>query len=142
MAALVLDRPVPVMLAVYEAMLAEPSELLAIRRFGITADRFVIDCAGATVVGLEVGGELAGGMFFRNDRVHVGILPRHRAVWCRWFKRMLGIGFKLHGSPLRAFVGAGNKAAQRFVERVGCVELERGPLLVEYAVKKERMVYP
>lgn len=139
---LVIDKPVQVMLSIYEALLSEPGERRALQAFGFTPDTFLRTCAGATVVGFQVGGELGGGMFFMKNRVHLGVLRRHRRVWCRYFRQMLELGFKAHGTPLIALVAEDNLAAQRFTERVGGVRIGETVGYLMYQVDKEKINYP
>lgn len=140
---LVLDRPVEVMLSIYEALLESPSEYAEMQAASFTAQEFLRSCAGATVVGFDVRGELGGGMFFRHDRVHVGVKSKYRQLWCRrYFRKMMEIGFARNGSPLKALVSEGNKVAQRFTEKVGGDRIGTQGASIYYLVRQGEMRYP
>src|SRR5258706_8257368 len=136
---LVFDRDEEVLASIYSALCSESSEQALAQAYGITLDRFLDTYRNSLIVGLEIGGELAGGMYFEKGTVHIGILPRFHARWARWLRPMLEIGFKQYGPRLKALVNARNVRAQQFVERVGCVRVRTRPLAVEYAVIEERM---
>jgi hypothetical protein len=139
---LVLDRPRAVLAAIYAAMYAEPSEQALALKHNITWDSYYACYRDSVVVGLEMDGELAGGMFFHlPGMAHIGIVPRFRARWVRWLKPMLEIGFEKYGPRLTALVNARNMRAQKFIEGVGCVKVRAMPECIEYDVIRERMRY-
>ena len=136
------DRDEEVLSAIYAAMCSVPSEQALAQKHRLTLARYLDFYRGSLVVGLEIGGELAGGMFFQEPgAVHLGILQRFRARWVRWLRPMLEIGFERYGPRLKAEVNALNLRAQEFMERGGCIRGRATALLVEYEVSKERMNY-
>lgn len=140
MTALVLDRGREVLAAIYTAMCLEPSELSLAHEYGITLARYIDTYRDSLIVGLEVDGVIAGGMFFRDGEVHLGILPHLRRHWMTWAKFMMEIGFR--GCPrLTAPVNARNARARKFIEAVGGVKIAETPLVIEYEVIHERMRY-
>lgn len=143
MAKLVLDRASEVLDAMYRAMVAEPSERSLARQYKITRLSYLLSYAedDNAIVGLELDGEIAGGMIFERGEVHLAMLPQYRGRWTRYLRHMLEIGFNRFGQKLTARVNARNLRAQQFVERVGCKKKRTTPLFVEYDVIKERMKY-
>jgi len=141
MSALVLGRPAEVMHTIWAAQMADPAERSFAEKHRISREDFLRRYDGADVVGVEVDGQLAGGMFFISGAVHIGILPQYRSRWARSLKPMFERGFALHGSPLLARVGAYNRGAQAFVERIGCEKLDETALYIDYAAFQERMCY-
>lgn len=141
MARLVFDRRDEVMRALYDTTLSTEGDADIWAQMGGTYKRYTDFYRDAIVVGLEVGGQLAGGMLFLDGVVHLGIYAPHRAVWARMLRPMLQVGFDRFGPRLLARVHEKNARARRFVERVGCHERRTRNGYVEYDVIQKDMRY-
>jgi hypothetical protein len=121
--------------------MADPFERAFAEQHKVSCDAFLRAHDGADVIGVEVGGQLAGGAFFLRGAAHIGILPQYRSRWTFAMKAMLERGFRLHGSPLLARVGTYNSAAQAFLERIGGVRRGVTDWYVDYDLFHERMTH-
>ena len=145
MGKLVLDRKVEVLDAIYEAMMEEQVERELAEEYGITREdhRRGYLSGDNIIVGLEIDGDIAGGMIFVGKEVHLGIRKKYRGAWVRNLKRLLDVGFAARGNHLVARVNTHSERAKRFVESVGCTRSqgEFHPWYVVYDVIKEGMRY-
>ena len=126
---------------IYNALMMEPIERAMAREINLTRQGFMAGMVEADVLGFVIDGELAGGAFFNQGRIHIAVLPRFKGRWARGLKRVMDYGFKRHGSPLVARVQRDNAQAVKFVEAVGCVLKEESDKCFVFICTPERMRY-
>lgn len=144
MSGLVIDNSamrVEIMLAMWDAHMEVDSERELAEQYGLDFELFKKKNEENEVIGVSVGGEIAGGAIVGNRRMHIAIKKIFRASWMVYFKRLMNNVFDRYGSPLSTSASIKNVDAIRFLGRVGCVLVKKDEVLAHYMIVREEMYY-
>ena len=132
---------IEVLRTVYAAMNQVECEYEMAQYFNFTEDLFIKHWVDSEVVGYEIDGKLAGGIFFNEGRIHIGVLHEFHGRWLPLLKPSLEIGFSKFGPEMVAVTNSANKHARKFIEQVGCTLMADDGIAADYRVRQSEMRY-
>lgn len=135
------ERSDEILRSIWDAHMEVDSERELAEQYGLDFELFKKKNEENEVIGVSVGGEIAGGAIVGNRRMHIAIKKIFRASWMVYFKRLMNHVFDRYGSPLSTSASIKNVDAIRFLGRVGCVLVKKDEVLAHYMIVREEMYY-
>jgi hypothetical protein len=99
---------------IYQAELDSDKELF--NMFSLTEEDYVRLASKYPSIGFEIDGKCVGGMFIRQDKLHLSVLPEYHGKWGFLFTPAFKWAFSVT-DPLKAVVNVSNSKVIRFIER-------------------------
>jgi hypothetical protein len=84
--------------------------------FSLTEEDYVGLTSKYPSIGFEIDGKCVGGMFIRQDKLHLSVLPEYHGKWGFLFTPAFKWAFSVT-DPLKAVVSVSNYKVIRFIER-------------------------
>lgn len=98
----------------YEAEKESDRELF--EQFNLTKDEYISLVQDYPSIGFEIDKKCVGGMFIRQDKIHLSVLPEYHGKWGFLFTPAFKWAFSVT-DPLKAVVSVSNYKVIRFIER-------------------------
>lgn len=99
---------------IYQAELESDKDLF--NMFSLTEEDYVGLTSKYPSIGFEIDGKCVGGMFIRQDKLHLSVLPEYHGKWGFLFTPAFKWAFSVT-DPLKAVVSVSNNKVLRFIER-------------------------
>jgi len=98
----------------YQAELESDKDLF--NMLSLTEEDYVSLASKYPSIGFEIDGKCVGGMFIRQDHLHLSVLPEYHGRWGFLFTPAFKWAFSVT-DPLKAVVSVNNDKIIRFIER-------------------------
>lgn len=127
--------------AIWSATMDARSERLIAEKRKISEVQFIHGNIDNDVVGVVIGGHLAGGAIFTNGLFHVSIGKQFHWSWMPALPQLLEYGFGRYGSPLVAAIHKDNTRAIRCTEKGGGIRTKEDGDFVFFDLNRKEMYY-
>jgi hypothetical protein len=124
---------------IYQAERASDKDLF--KEFNLTEDEYIRLASRYPSVGFEIDNKCVGGLFIRQDKIHLSVLPEYHGKWGFLFTPAFKWAFSVT-DPLKAVVNVNNDKVIRFIERHDWTLIDQQGSTLIYLLTDQTTRYP